>query len=185
MTVIGLDLSLTGTGVCRFPLNGTPVLNTIGSKGTAKDSCGTRAYRLQVLRDLILAATGPAFDIAPDLVVVEGPSIGSNNPHTWDRAGLWWHVVGALYERKVPTAIVPPSTLKKWATGKGNADKSTVAAGVTRLFPDAECSNDNEFDSLCLAAMGAQHLGYDVPRRAHHESALGGAEWPPIMPLAS
>jgi Holliday junction resolvasome RuvABC endonuclease subunit len=180
--VVALDLSLTATGACRLTPGEPPRLNTIGSKAQKAPTYGDRAYRLQVLAELVLAfvhGIGHA-----DLVVIEGPSIGSNNPHTWDRAGLWWLVVGSLHVTRTPTAVVPPSTLKKWATGKGNADKVAVAVHMSRLWPDLTAANDNEWDALALATMGAQHLRLETPVRAHHEAARAGAEWPPALAVA-
>jgi hypothetical protein len=75
-------------------------------------------------------------------------------------------------------AVAPPTVVKKWAAGKGSADKAAVAAGVTRLWPDVEPGNDNEFDALAMATMGAQRLGLTVPSRAHHAACLEKVEWP-------
>ena len=181
MTVLGLDLSLTATGICRLA-DGSPELTTVGSKGHTKDTIGLRAYRLRVLADLVLAAV--AID-KPDLVIVEGPSVMSKGGSNWDRAGLWWHVVGALHAMELPTAIVPPSTLKKWAAGKGNADKATVAVHLARLWPDVTAADDNQWDALALATMGAQWLGRSTPTRAHHAASLAGGEWPERLTVAS
>jgi hypothetical protein len=41
-----------------------------------------------------------------------------------------------------------------------------------------DAANDNEWDALALATMGAQWLGRATPSRAHHAAALAGAEWP-------
>lgn len=184
MTVAAIDLSLTATGFCRLVNGGVPELTSIKSQSQTKPTYVDRSWRIQVLRDLILAAAtglhGP-----PELVVIEGPSVMSKGGSNWDRAGLWWQIVQHLIESKQQVAVVPPTTLKKWATGKGTADKVAVAVHMSRLWPETDAASDNEWDATALATMGAQWLGYDVPRRAHHETALSGAEWPPIMPLAS
>jgi crossover junction endodeoxyribonuclease RuvC len=179
MTVVGLDLSLTATGICRLDRDEPPVLTTITSKGTAKDTVAERSARLHNLADRIIAATNDFRSYSPHLIVVEGPSVMSKGGSNWDRAGLWWWVVGVLHSVDLPVAIVPPSTLKKWATTSGAADKATVAVNLARLWPDTTGANDNEWDALGLATMGAQWLDWPrTPARAHHPAALNGAQWP-------
>ena len=99
---------------------------------------------------------------------------GSN----WDRAWLWGRTVDRLLAISVPVAVAPPTVVKKWAADKGSADKAAVAAAMTRLWPGVHPGNDNEFDALALATMGAQRLALDVPSRAHHAAALEKVEWP-------
>jgi len=48
---------------------------------------------------------------------------------------------------------VKPSTLKKFATGKGNADKSVVSAALARRY-DVELSSNDEFDALAAFKLG-------------------------------
>jgi Holliday junction resolvasome RuvABC endonuclease subunit len=180
MTVIGLDLSLTGTGLCLLDHDEPPTLTTIASKGAIKDTVAQRSARLQNLADRILAAVYGDIPSLPRLVVVEGPSVMSKGGSNWDRAGLWWWVVGALHAIELPVAVVPPSTLKKFAANNGLADKATVAVNLARLWPDTTAANDNEWDALGLATMGAQHLGRPVASRAHHAAARAGAQWPAV-----
>jgi crossover junction endodeoxyribonuclease RuvC len=114
-----------------------------------------------------------------DLVVVEGPSYASTSPHTHDRAGLWWLVVGRLLNCGHRVAIAPPSSRAKYGTGKGNAGKDLVLASVVRRYPDVEVTGNDEADALLLAAMGARRLGApidDLPKT--HLAALSGVAWP-------
>lgn len=181
MTVIGLDLSLTGTGFCC--LGGEPVLHTIKSTGTTKDTVTQRDDRLQSLTDRILR-TANCYPTA-DLVVIEGPAFSRQGGANWDRAGLWWRIIHHLHDHGHQVAVVGPTVLKKWATGKGTADKVAVAVHLSRLWPEVNASNDNEWDALALATMGAQWLGRPAPSRAHHAAALAGAEWPAKLAVAS
>lgn len=48
----------------------------------------------------------------------------------------------SLYERHIPCYICPPSVLKKYATGKGNAKKPEVAAGVLAKWGFVSPSDD-------------------------------------------
>jgi crossover junction endodeoxyribonuclease RuvC len=177
--VIGLDLSLTATGVAIIhsaALPGASVF-TLASTGRRDATLAERQKRLTGLAEDILTAVG-----RPDLVVVEGPAIMAKHGSNWDRAGLWWLVLSPIIEVGIPVAVAAPMTVKKFAAGKGNADKATVAVGVARLWPDVHANNDNEWDALTLATMGAQHIGLDVPTRAHHAETLTKVAWPKENP---
>lgn len=181
--VLGLDLSLTSTG--RAILNepfGDPItdrtliaIDTITS-ATAGDDYSARRRRITGLAErIVVDETGPT------LVVVEGPSYGSSaqkSASIHDRAGLWWAVVGTLLDAGTPVAVVAPTTRAKWATGRGNAGKTEVATAVARLWPQVDARTDDEWDALALATMGAQHLGWDVPSRAHQALTLAAVTWP-------
>jgi crossover junction endodeoxyribonuclease RuvC len=173
--VTGIDLSLTSTGVAVIVDGHTHRITTLASKGHRGDTVPQRAKRLASIVDDVW---NEIFDA--DLTVIEGPSFASSGAGTWDRAGLWWLVMSELQTERFPVAIVPPTVVKKFAAGKGNADKSAVAAGLARLWPEAQASNNNEWDALALATIGAQSMGLDVPRRAHHAECLAKVEWPPI-----
>lgn len=75
LTVVGLDLSLTGTGVAL--LGGeTPRTRTIRSKGTAGDGLLTRGRRLRRLADEVTAWASLG-----DIVIIEQPAYGQTGAH--------------------------------------------------------------------------------------------------------
>lgn len=176
--VLGLDLSLTGTGLAAVTSDGGFTVITEGSTGKRGDTLADRDRRLADLARRIGLFVQDWDDYA--IAVIEGPSVMSQGGSNWDRAGLWWLVVQQLDPAR--TAVAAPSTVKKWSAGKGSADKAAVAGGVTRLWPEFECANDNEADALALASMGAQRLGMQLfPKRAHHSDALLKVEWPAFI----
>ncbi|PYG00180.1 Holliday junction resolvasome RuvABC endonuclease subunit [Georgenia satyanarayanai] len=174
MHVVGIDLSLTATGIAHAYTGGTTV-DTITSKGTADATLPARAARLDRLTTTILDNLGDA-----QLVVLESPSLGqARQGGQLDRHGLWWLVAHALHRRGYPTATVTPAGRAKYATGKGNAPKDAVLLAVARRYPTVEVVNNNEADALVLAAMGTRHLGHpidDMPLT--HTAALDAAHWP-------
>jgi len=165
--VIGLDLSLTSTGVA--------------SNAGWADRIRTRPAldpfdRLRSIRSNVLDHVRHA-----DLVVVEGPAFrgAGNETGHHQRAGLWWLVLEAIDARSIPWAQVPPACLKRYATGKGNASKDEVLAAVIRRFPAVEVAGNDEADALVLAAMGADHLGCPmVEMPAAHRTGLAKVAWP-------
>lgn len=172
--VVGIDLSLTATGLAAVTSDGMHEASTVKSSGKRGDTLVQRAGRID---EIVFRVNDFACHWRADLVVIEGPSIMSKGGSSWDRAWLWGTVVEDLLSTGV--AVCPPTVLKKWAAGKGNADKAAVAVGVSRLWREIECDSDNEWDALALASMGSQRLGFGVvPDRAHHAACLEKVEWP-------
>jgi hypothetical protein len=171
--VLGLDLSLTSTGVASNAGGGWS--DTIRPKRLT--GLDRMTHIRSTLLDLYVPDTG--------LIVVEGPSFGSSGAGSHERAGLWWLVMDALRRRDIPLAVVPPKNRAQYAFGKGDANKREVLAGVGALFPQFDVTHrpglGDEADAFILAAMGADWLGYplvEVP--ANHRKALDGCEWPDL-----
>ncbi len=59
----------------------------------------------------------------------------------------------------VPYATVHTSTLKKWATGKGNAGKAEMIEAAKRLL-GRKPIDDNEADAVNLAAYGSSRFSF-------------------------
>ncbi|MEN0084028.1 MAG: hypothetical protein AAGC66_04590 [Leifsonia sp.] len=158
LRIVGLDLSLTATGVAT--IRGAALsTRTIRSKGKAADGLLARALRLHNLSLDVLswAALG-------DIVVIEQPAYGQTGGSHHDRSGLWWLVMDGLTDDSTDErfAEVTPQAVKMYATGKGNASKSEVLAAVIKRYPAADVANDNEADALVLAAIGARLVGQPI-----------------------
>lgn len=161
MKIAGLDLSLTSTGL----VDGAGEAHLIGSKQRGLD-------RLAELRDLILDNLAGA-----TLVAIEGYAYG--RPNQAHQLGELGGVIRlALHERDIHIANVPPSTVKLWATGKGNAPKDAVLAAAVRRWPDI---NDNNIADAAWLRDLAEHAysGKDTPEiPAAKARALIAVEWP-------
>lgn len=157
--VVGLDLSLTSTGIAALDVGGGALFtHAVRSKGTKADRLPQNTARL---RDLAGRITAAVRRVDPDLVVVESALFSSHQDSSAHRrAGLWWLVVDTL-DAAYPVVAAAPTTVKKFATGKGNADKSAVLLAVARrwgedVLPDAR---GDRADAAVLAALGAYRLG--------------------------
>jgi crossover junction endodeoxyribonuclease RuvC len=98
-----------------------------------------------------------------DLIVMEGPSFGQmrqTGEHV--RAGLWWMVAEQASVHGVPLLVVPPATLKTYATGKGNASKDAVLAAVVKRYSSWDVTGNDVADAVVLMAIGARLLGEPV-----------------------
>lgn len=171
--VVGVDLSLTSTGVASS-LGWT---QRIRSNGHRADTLHQRHERLDQLAKDVIHAVG-----TPNLVVIEGPSFGSQGAGTWDRAGLWWIVVDRLHRTGHTVVEVPPKTRSLYATGAGNASKDKVMLAVAERYRHLlKIEGNDEADAFCLAAMGADALGHPlaaVPKS--HRAALDKVAWPDL-----
>jgi Holliday junction resolvasome RuvABC endonuclease subunit len=179
-TVIGLDLSLTRTGIAiwrdgQMRTASTPPTSVNGKSYDARN----RRIVSQVYSVLgwITANAGREFDLA----VIEGPILhGPQTGSFFDRAQLWGFVFSQLRSREwqIPVAVVNNATLKAWATGKGNADKPMMLSAAREIWP--RVSNHDEADAAWLACMGLVKLG-DYPPVALTPWRLDGLtkpEWP-------
>lgn len=178
--IIGLDLSLTSTGVAvvnHSPTFGTTAaVDSIQSKGKATATLTDRSTRL---RGLVGKITDHARNA--DLIVIEGPSFGqARQGGQHDRAGLWWLTVARLTGLGLTVVEVAPATRAKYATGKGNAGKDAVLAAVVRRYADVDVTGNDEADALVLAAMGARWAGHpiDDPLPALQLAAMAKPQWP-------
>jgi Holliday junction resolvasome RuvABC endonuclease subunit len=154
--VVGLDLSLTSTGYACVTAIGRHAerIQRPQYKGTE---------RLRSIRDAIVHRVEGT---QPALVVLEDYSFGSRNSHAHALGELGGVVRLALDELGARWVALPPSTLKKYATGRGNADKGLMLTEAVRRLGYTGSSND-EADALWLACAGHQLLGHpvvDVPK---------------------
>lgn len=170
--VIGLDLSLTCTGVAG---EGWADIIRTGLRGHPR-----LAFIVERVTEHIRGA---------DLVVIEGPSFGGGVAHRHeDLAGLRVMVRHACWRRGIPYAVVPPSCRALYATGKGSGSKGAVRDSVRTRY-GIECDGPGRYDqadAYVLCAMGLHHLGWplaivpDTNRRG-----LDGCQWPTQEGLAA
>jgi crossover junction endodeoxyribonuclease RuvC len=177
MKVVGLDLSLTCTGVAVVTQDGA-ITDRITSQPARKVGKGdpplTLAERADRLDKLVPQITG--YCTAADLVVIEGPSYRSTTP-SHDRSGLWWLVVDFLIPH-TPVVEVTPSSRMKYATGKGQIDKDLVLSAVIRRYPHVDVNGNDEADALILAAMGARFLRHPLERPVPGRPLFPGSPLP-------
>ncbi|MCM1943187.1 Holliday junction endonuclease [Streptomyces sp. G3] len=165
--ILGLDLSITATG---FALPD-------GSTGTFKGPW-KGDWRLVAIKT---AVAGHADAI--DLAVIE------DLPTHAKAAGITGMVHGAvravLLEAGVPYALVTPATLKAYATGKGNADKTAMAIAALKRA-GREFGDDNQCDAWWLRAAGLDQYGaaeITVPQA--QRDRLAKVAWPELAEVAS
>lgn len=171
--VVGLDLSLTSTGMARVTRSGESVHVEVARVRTKLKDFD----RLDFLLDQIHQFTHDA-----DLVVVEGLAFAAHDTNR-QGAGLHWMVRHGLWKAEVPTAVCPPTVRAKYAAGKGGAGKDEVLAAVIRRYGvplDVEITGNDVADALTMAAMGWRWLGRPVEEKIPQVNAetLPKVAWP-------
>jgi Holliday junction resolvasome RuvABC endonuclease subunit len=183
MIVVGLDLSLTSTGIAilRDGELAAP-LRSVGHTSRDGANFQNRSRRVrsqcQAVLDQVIGKNRAA-GLWPDLAVLEGPEAFDTFGHAFDRGALWHGVYGALDAKRVPVAVVNPKTLKVWWVGDGNASKLRMLnAAMARVRPAV--STHDEADALALACAGAWHLGDPVPFEPNERQveSLDKVAWP-------
>jgi Holliday junction resolvasome RuvABC endonuclease subunit len=169
-SVLALDLSLTRTGWCdAFGVTG--VIDTAKLRGVERMD--------HIIRQVQSLASGA------DLVVREGYSFGSQGRSVFDIGELGGAVRLLLYRLGIPLVEIPPSSLKKFATGKGNSNKDAMISAAIRRFGFGG-SDNNEADAYILWCM-AMHALDARPLRlpAAHLAALDKVVWPTAHPTGA
>jgi Holliday junction resolvasome RuvABC endonuclease subunit len=163
--VMGLDLSLTATGVAL------PDGTTYRVGGAAKDG----DQRLVNITNMIAAHVQ---NLHVQLAVIEDVAPARAHRTINDIAMVHGCVRYALRRLNVPYAYLAPTTLKSYATGKGTADKRDMAVAAYKRA-HVEFSDDNQCDAWWLRHAGLDWLGQpeiELPRA--QRSRLDKGKWP-------
>lgn len=138
--VVGLDLSLTATGVCAA--DGSTYTINPASKGDE--------------RLVEISAAVAVHTRAADLVVIEDAVVRSSAAVAIGMVhGITRLILRTKYTRYV---LIPPASLKRFATGKGNAGKPEMAVALFKRAGE-ELPDDNQVDAWWLRAAGHELLG--------------------------
>lgn len=93
----------------------------------------------------------------PDIVIYEEVRghLGTDAAHLY--GGIVSHLQAWCEEKKIPYSGVPVGTIKKHATGKGNADKDTMLLAAKNLW-GLDVTNSDEADALFILHYACQNL---------------------------
>lgn len=177
LRIMGLDLSVNGTGVC-FADGSTMRIPGKTKEGDA---------RLTRIRDHLRLAVRTNHT---RLAVIEG--MGGHYPGNAQTSLAQVHgvVKVELMDLGIPYVIIPQSSLKLFATGRGNADKAAMARGAAK-HGEVAFESDDECDAWWLWQAGMAHYGQGALTRLPdvQRQALDVVEWvaapAPRRPAAS
>lgn len=139
--ILGIDQSLTGTG-----------LVVLGKKGELEFAATIAPKELKGVErlDFIINGIKSIFSgYAITAIGMEDYAFSGNGlASLGELGGVIKYML--FKEYKIKPMILHNSKIKKWATGKGNADKNLVMMKTFQKY-GIELKNDNEYDALNIA----------------------------------
>lgn len=177
--VLGLDLGLANAGAAQIHHDGRVYTQRLSTDSLPDDATlvDVAARLRHVARWAVQRAT-----VHTALVVIEGPAHAAQHGQPHERAGIWWRVVDSLVRQEVPVAVLPPTTVKGYIAGKGNAPKDVVQRAVAAAWPGhgLDRVSPDEADAVALATAGVDWLGWPGPWLEGRRGApwLKKARWP-------
>jgi crossover junction endodeoxyribonuclease RuvC len=151
MRFVGIDPS-TKTGLAIIDKN-NEIINVQEVFSTSKED----PERFVDIASQILEELHPN-----DIIAIEGFSYGSKGKGVSTQYGLGWIIRTFLYERGYDYIEIPPTSVKKFATGKGNVKKDAMVLPIYKHW-GFEHSSDNVRDAYVLAK---------VAKALHEEEGL-------------
>jgi len=159
--IIGLDLSLTGTGVIVLKEGKLDCEQLIKSKPSSDRSYKAETLRLMKIRDQIAEIADTK---EPTLALIEGLAFAIRSTTALVQlAGLNYLVREMLVERNIPFIIVSPTTLKKFITGSGTAKKDVMLLETFKRY-GISFADDNLADGYALSRCGLALLGEETEK---------------------
>lgn len=169
MILVGLDISLNGTGGARLDLESGAVRLSTFKPGTRRGHSRTE----WVLGELATFCAGA------DMAVIEGLSYGSKSSSLDEIYGFHMLVRQQLWRRRIPYAIATPADIKMYVTGNGNAGKLDMVRSLRKAFPKLRIEDDNQADALGAATMGARFKNQVVDAHVlRYSHVLEKVRWP-------
>jgi crossover junction endodeoxyribonuclease RuvC len=154
---IGLDLSLVGTGIVVIDDNKIILQQLIKSKPSGDKPIN----ELRRIESIVERINEILQDYTPTLAVIENLAFMARNTVALTQlAGLNYFVRSTLAIRGIPFYLCAPTTLKKFATGKGNCPKDNIMMEVYKHW-HVTITNNNLADGFILARIGQCLLGVD------------------------
>lgn len=159
---IGIDPSLTSTGIVI--LKGDDIVESRTLPNNSADNIITRVRKIrdEISKEINRMIDSDGRGIGYNVIAsIEGFSYGSKGRSIFDIGYLGWRIREDLVEWSRGTRMkwieVPPSNLKQYATGKGNAAKEVVMMNVFKRWNE-EFDDNNQADAFVLAKIGKTYL---------------------------
>jgi crossover junction endodeoxyribonuclease RuvC len=165
--ILGLDPSLTSTGICYGTGPDDWQSLAVVSKARGEDVL-SRVKRCEFVVEQIERIL---VTVKPRLILIEDYAFASKYGKPAYRAELGglirWHCI----EYTPHILEVAPTSLKKFATGKGAGDKSLIQAHVQRRWGQM-FETDDECDAFCLYQMALCISGRQKPETQPQRDAV-------------
>jgi len=151
MKILGLDLSLTGSGVVLLNEDNIELELLIKSKPPEEKNNLSEIERISKIKDKIISVIK---EHKPDLVSIEGMAFMVRNATSLTQLSfLNYSIREYLWKNNIKFLIVSPKSLKKFITGNGNADKEEMMMTLFSKY-HIVTTDDNISDACALGIVG-------------------------------
>lgn len=134
MIITGVDGALGSTGLASYDTGSQTVLDVSKIRTSKKKATPNESARiLAIYQEFTLYLR----TFKPDLVVAENIHVGRNKRTALGLSRVRGAVQLACMQANIPFVVVEPSTIKRVASGKGNASKEEMQAAVLELYKDS------------------------------------------------
>jgi len=156
--ILAIDPSLTGTAVVIGGPSGVYDIRRFSSHHRTD----TVYHRIQRYRGLVAEVAAYIGCQSIDAVFIEGYSLGHARPGVFQLTEYGGLLRVMLLDLTSDIYEVPPSSLKRFAAGKGNAKKPVVAKCLSVRY-GVRFDTDDEYDAFGLYRLGLCVLGHAEP----------------------
>jgi crossover junction endodeoxyribonuclease RuvC len=153
VNVIGLDLSLTKTGVAFCSsVGGHSAIETelIKSKPSGDQPLDELRRIIGIVHMIKKWVETQSKGRTVDLVALENLSFMSKGTSLTQLSGLSYFIREWLFMSSIPFVMVAPTSLKKFVTGKGNAEKDQIMMYVLKNW-GIMSPEQNQADAIALS----------------------------------
>jgi crossover junction endodeoxyribonuclease RuvC len=149
----GIDPSLKGTGIVLINENGS-IIKQLVYKTDKECYMNNEQWILDVYEQVKFITNVPRLKS----VYIEGLAYSSLSTTLHERIGLLFLIKTLLFKKDIKYKEIPPTSLKKWTTTDGHAEKWLMMA-VAKCRWGIEFNDDNICDAFCLAQLAREGNG--------------------------
>jgi Holliday junction resolvasome RuvABC endonuclease subunit len=156
-TVVGIDQSLTGTGLAIIHNDKTIMAPEAPRFSTTKIKPTVRGvHRLMYIEEVVNRWIPPS----ADLCVMEGYAFAAHG-QAFGLGECGGTIKRCVHLKDKRLIVVAPGTLKKYVTGSGAAKKNVMLLHAFKKF-GTSFEEDDECDAYCLARLGMEYLAVEA-----------------------
>ena len=148
MRILGIDPSLTHTGICLL----NPQDDRLEYDHDVR-TCAPKTKGAERLHDIYTTLNQTYIAYKVELAVMEGYAFSPRFGQAFSLGEAGGVIKLYLYQQLVPLYIVAPQSLKKFVTGAGKGQKNQMLLSAYKKY-GISFENDHECDAYCLAQIG-------------------------------